>query len=112
MFREGVDWVSPGGDHAQDRAGDRRLPSGAAASKRKAVRTTCRTDRCGSRAAHGSRALEEQLIILGIILLIIGLLVASLHVLFYIGIVLLVVGLILAIAGFAGREIGGRKHYY
>jgi hypothetical protein len=25
---------------------------------------------------------------------------------------LLVVGAVLAIAGFAGREIGGRKHYY
>ena len=30
----------------------------------------------------------------------------------WIGIVVLVIGAVLAIAGFAGREIGGRKHYY
>ncbi len=44
------------------------------------------------------------MVILGIILLIIGLLVASLHVLFVIGIILLVVGLVLNLV-----PIGGSK---
>ena len=50
-------------------------------------------------------------IILGIVLLIIGL-IAAVHVLWIIGIIVLVIGLALAIAGFAGREIGGRRHWY
>jgi uncharacterized membrane protein HdeD (DUF308 family) len=53
-----------------------------------------------------------NMITLGIILLIVGLVVKTLHFLLFIGIVLLVIGAVLAIAGFAGREIGGRKHYY
>ncbi len=44
------------------------------------------------------------MVILGIILLIIGLLVASLHVLFVIGIILLIVGLVLNLV-----PIGGSK---
>jgi len=52
------------------------------------------------------------MITLGIILLIIGLLVSSLHVLFVIGIILLVVGLILAALGTMGRAVGGRRHYF
>jgi hypothetical protein len=50
-------------------------------------------------------------IILGIILLIIGF-IASIPVLWTIGIILVVIGLILAVLGFAGREIGGRRHWY
>jgi uncharacterized membrane protein len=52
------------------------------------------------------------MIALGLILLIIGLLVASLHVLVVIGIILLVIGLILALLGASGRAIGGRRHWY
>jgi hypothetical protein len=52
------------------------------------------------------------MIILGIILLVLGLLVPAIHFLLFIGLVVLVIGAVLAIAGFAGREIGGRKHYY
>lgn len=52
------------------------------------------------------------MITLGIILLVIGLLVASLHVLFTIGVVLLVVGVILAILGRTGRAVAGRKHWW
>jgi Family of unknown function (DUF6131) len=52
------------------------------------------------------------LITLGIILLIIGLLVASIHFLIIIGAILLVIGLGLAILGAMGRAIGGRRHYY
>jgi uncharacterized membrane protein HdeD (DUF308 family) len=50
-------------------------------------------------------------IILGIILLVIGF-VAKIAILWTIGIILLVIGAILALVGFAGREIGGRKHWY
>jgi hypothetical protein len=59
--------------------------------------------------------LPEELspvIILGLILLVIGLLVSSLHILFVIGGILLVVGLVLALLGAGGRAIGGRRHYY
>jgi len=52
------------------------------------------------------------MITLGIILLVIGLLVASLHVLVTIGVVLIVVGLILAVLGKSGRAVGGRSHWW
>lgn len=51
------------------------------------------------------------MIILGIILLVIGF-IAKIAILWTIGIIVLVIGAILAIAGFAGREIGGRRHWY
>ncbi len=51
------------------------------------------------------------MIILGIVLLIIGF-IAAVHIIVILGIIAVVVGAVLAIAGFAGREIGGRKHWY
>lgn len=51
------------------------------------------------------------MIVLGVILLVIGL-VTGIGFLWTIGIVLLVVGLILLILGAAGREVGGRRHYW
>jgi hypothetical protein len=51
------------------------------------------------------------MIFLGIILLIIGF-VLAIHILWIIGIILLVVGLILALLGGMGRTVGGRSHYY
>ncbi|MGH3745331.1 MAG: DUF6131 family protein [Mycobacteriales bacterium] len=51
------------------------------------------------------------MIALGVILLILGF-IFSVPVLWTIGIIVLVVGLILALLGMAGREIGGRRHYY
>jgi hypothetical protein len=54
---------------------------------------------------------ESELITLGIILLIIGL-IAKVAVLYTIGIILLVVGLILVALGTMGRAVGGRRHYY
>jgi uncharacterized membrane protein HdeD (DUF308 family) len=54
---------------------------------------------------------EIAMIVLGIILLIIGF-VAKVAILWTIGIVLVVIGAILAVLGTAGREIGGRKHWY
>lgn len=53
----------------------------------------------------------EQLIALGLILVIVGL-IAKVAVLYSIGIILLVVGLILAVLGTMGRAVGGRRHYY
>jgi uncharacterized membrane protein HdeD (DUF308 family) len=52
-----------------------------------------------------------MMIILGIILLVLGF-VFSIHILWILGIIALVIGAIIAIAGFAGREVGGRRHWY
>jgi hypothetical protein len=51
------------------------------------------------------------MIVLGIILLIIGF-VAKVAILWTLGIILVVIGAILVLLGAAGREIGGRKHWY
>lgn len=54
---------------------------------------------------------EEPMIILGIILLVLGF-IFSIHILWIVGIIAVVVGVILAVAGFAGREVAGRRHWY
>jgi hypothetical protein len=51
------------------------------------------------------------LIILGVVLMLIGF-IAKIPILWSVGIVIAVVGVILMLLGMAGREIGGRKHYY
>jgi hypothetical protein len=51
------------------------------------------------------------MIVLGIVLLVVGLL-AKVPILWTIGIVLVVIGAILALLGVAGREVGGRRHWY
>jgi hypothetical protein len=51
------------------------------------------------------------MITLGVILLIVGF-VAHIAILWTIGIIFVLVGAILALLGMAGREIGGRRHYY
>ena len=51
------------------------------------------------------------MIILGVILLIIGF-IAHIPILWTLGIIVLVIGAILALLGVAGREIGGRRHWY
>jgi Family of unknown function (DUF6131) len=51
------------------------------------------------------------MIILGIILLVIGFILA-IHILWILGIIALVVGLILALLGATGRAVGGRRHYW
>ena len=58
-------------------------------------------------AAKGGTAV----IVLGIILLIIGF-IAKLPILWTIGIILVVIGAVLFALGAAGREIGGRKHWF
>jgi uncharacterized membrane protein HdeD (DUF308 family) len=51
------------------------------------------------------------MIVLGVVLLIIGF-VAHIAILWTLGIIVLVIGAILAIAGAAGRAVGGRRHWY
>ncbi len=51
------------------------------------------------------------MIILGLILLVLGF-VLAIHILEILGVIALVVGVVLAISGFAGREIAGRRHWY
>lgn len=51
------------------------------------------------------------MIVLGIILLIIGF-VAKIPILWTLGIILIVIGAVLYALGAAGREIGGRRHWY
>ena len=51
------------------------------------------------------------MIILGLILAILGF-ILGVSILWVIGLVLIAVGAILWIAGSAGHEIGGRRHYY
>jgi uncharacterized membrane protein len=52
-----------------------------------------------------------DLIGLGLVLLILGLLL-GVNILWTIGIILLVVGVILAVLGSMDRAVGGRRHYY
>jgi Family of unknown function (DUF6131) len=54
---------------------------------------------------------EPQMIILGIVLVVVGL-VAGIPILETIGVILLVIGAILWVLGSTGRAVGGRKHYY
>ncbi len=51
------------------------------------------------------------MIILGLVLLLIGFLLA-IHVLWIIGLVLLIAGVVLWIMGSMGRTIGGRRHFF
>ena len=51
------------------------------------------------------------MIVLGIILLIIGF-IAKVPIIWTLGIIIVVIGAVLALLGFAGREIGGRRHWY
>jgi len=51
------------------------------------------------------------MIILGVLLMLIGF-IAKIPILWSVGIVVAVVGVILMLLGMAGREIGGRRHYY
>lgn len=51
------------------------------------------------------------MIILGVILLIIGF-IAKVAIIWTIGIIVVVIGAILALLGFAGHAVGGRRHYY
>jgi len=64
-----------------------------------------------ARSEHERRRKHEHMITLGVVLLILGLLT---HVAIFrsIGVLLVLVGAILWILGAAGRQVGGRRHYY
>jgi hypothetical protein len=51
------------------------------------------------------------MIVLGLVVLIIGFLLA-IPILWTIGIVLLLAGLLFEVLGATGRAVGGRRHYY
>ncbi len=51
------------------------------------------------------------MIILGVILLVLGFLLA-IPILWTIGIIVLVIGLVLLLLGSMGRAVAGRRHYY
>jgi VIT1/CCC1 family predicted Fe2+/Mn2+ transporter len=63
------------------------------------------------RSLESSSRKGDNVIILGAILMILGL-VFGIPILWTVGIVLLVVGLVLMLLGRGGRQIGGRAHYY
>lgn len=60
---------------------------------------------------EGAEVRERDMIVLGVILLVIGI-ITGLGFLWSIGAVLVVVGLILWILGAVGHEVGGRRHYW
>ena len=51
------------------------------------------------------------MIIFGVLLLLLGML-TNLGILSLVGVVLIIAGAVLWILGAAGREVGGRRHYY
>jgi hypothetical protein len=51
------------------------------------------------------------MIIIGLVLMLIGFL-TGIPILWSLGILVALVGLVLLLLGAAGREIGGRRHYY
>lgn len=54
---------------------------------------------------------EGDMLILGIILLVLGLLF-KISLLWYLGIILIVIGAVLFILGSVGRPVRGRRHYW
>ncbi|WP_292990577.1 DUF6131 family protein [Mycobacterium sp.] len=52
------------------------------------------------------------MIVLGIILIVVGAVVPTLHILYTIGGVLVLIGVILFILGAVGRPVGGRKVWF
>ncbi|HET9017828.1 MAG TPA: hypothetical protein VFN57_19655 [Thermomicrobiaceae bacterium] len=51
------------------------------------------------------------MIVLGVVMLLIGF-IAKVAILWTLGLIVLVIGAVLAIAGTAGRQVGGRRHWY
>jgi uncharacterized protein DUF6131 len=53
----------------------------------------------------------DVVIVLGLVLLLIGF-ITKIPIVWSLGIIVLLVGLVLLLLGAAGREVGGRRHYY
>ena len=81
------------------------------------LRATASTRLDGSRTCASGRTFSSrserslQLIVLGVICLILGL-VLGVGILWTIGLILIAVGIILAILGMMDRAIGPRRHYW
>lgn len=58
-----------------------------------------------------TRRVGKFMITIGLILLLLGF-VLAVPLLWTLGIILLIIGLVLLIAGQAGRQVGGRAHYW
>ncbi len=54
---------------------------------------------------------EQHMIVVGLVLMLIGFL-TGIPVLWSVGILVAAIGLVLLLLGAAGREVGGRRHYY
>jgi multisubunit Na+/H+ antiporter MnhG subunit len=52
------------------------------------------------------------MIALGVILIILGLVLKTVHWLFVIGVILLVIGAVFWLLGRVGRPVGGRRYWY
>lgn len=66
----------------------------------------------GRRSLRNARCGHLQaMIVVGIVLLVLGLILAV-PILWTLGIIVLVVGLIMLLLGSLGREVGGRRHYW
>jgi hypothetical protein len=59
----------------------------------------------------GRQGNSEDMITLGVVLMLLGL-VLGIPILWTVGIILLVVGLVLMLMGRTGRQVGGRAHYW
>ena len=51
------------------------------------------------------------MIVLGVVLVLIGF-IAKIPILWSLGIIVALVGIVLVLLGAAGREVGGRRHWY
>lgn len=51
------------------------------------------------------------MIIIGLVLMLVGF-IAGIPILWSLGILVALIGVVLMLMGAAGREIGGRRHYY
>ncbi len=69
------------------------------------------TRRALSKVCDENSGVLNVMIILGLILLLLGF-VLGVPLLWTIGIIVLIIGLVLLVAGQAGRQIGGRSHYW
>ena len=58
-----------------------------------------------------TRRVSAVMIILGLVLLLLGF-VLAIPLLWTIGVIVLIIGLVLLIAGQLGRQVGGRAHYW
>jgi hypothetical protein len=84
------------------------------------AKTSCSTSRLNlvNRGIHELSVLDcvqqkgRDVIVLGIILIIVGLVVPSLSILYTIGGVLVLIGVVLWILGAVGRPVGGRKVWF